>query len=118
MMGCWASIAHIKKFVTEARTESITQWLAEKTAGMMPPYIPPGKKGIHPAIARTSKDIASRYIQLKTRHAATGYFLHKIKAVESAACEWCSTTIQTAEHLWFHCRGWSSQRRCLRDALY
>ena len=61
----WASIGHIKRFVTEARTESITQWLAEKTAGMIPPYIPPGKKGIHPAMARASKDLASRYIQLR-----------------------------------------------------
>lgn len=93
------------------------QWLVEKTAGMRPPYIPPGRRGIHPAIARASKDIASRYIQLKTRHAATGYFLHKIKAVDTAACEWCSAEVQTTEHLWTQCREWSSQRRRLREAL-
>jgi hypothetical protein len=51
-----------------------------------------------PAAAAAPKATASRYYQLKTGHAAIGTYLHKVKAQEDQACQWCQAPYERVNH--------------------
>jgi len=68
-------------------------------------------------VAAAPKKIASRYYQLKVGHAAIGVFLHRIRARDSAACQWCLASRETVYHLLFECREWRRQWERLYKAL-
>ena len=69
-----------------------------------------------PAVAATSRSLASCCYQLKTGHAAIGAHLYCIKAKDSKACK-CGASSETVHHLLFECRQWQGPRRELYRAL-
>jgi len=68
-----------------------------------------------PAPAKSKKNTASRYYQLKTGHALTGMYLKWIKSREDDTCWWChqSGATQTREHLFKVCTAWRRQQKVL-----
>ena len=58
-------------------------------------------------LAKIKKELASRYFQLLSGHAATGEHLTRIGQVNSLHCWWCGTgEKQTRYHLFVKCRRW------------
>ena len=58
-------------------------------------------------LARARKELASRYFQLLSGHAATGEHLTRIGQATSPHCWWCgSGERQTRFHLFVKCRRW------------
>ena len=68
-------------------------------------------------LANTSKNYASRYLQLKVGHGAIGAYLAKIGVVETPQCWWCGQVEQSVEHLYTKCRRWMRERRKLIRSL-
>ena len=66
---------------------------------------------------RGKRSLVARYLQLKSGHAIVGTYLQRIKAEESAQCQWCSERKQSPQHLIFTCRRWRKPRKPLIRAL-
>jgi Reverse transcriptase-like len=115
------SLAYVRRAGTEARREEGKKWLnaamAHKPLRARRAYrVTEGFKQ-DPTAAAAPNPTASRYYQLKTGHAAVGSYLHKIKAQEDQACQWCRAPHETANHLLFECREWRVQRKTLQGDL-
>jgi ribonuclease HI len=112
-------------FANRARTESIQDrkqgWLAQVLAKRSRPnqraYRPCKGWTLDPVASRALKQLATRFYQLKSGHAAIGTHLCRIKARESPVCEKCGAPTETVRHLLFECREWRHQRAKLYQAL-
>ena len=115
------SLAHVHRAITEARRDHRQKWidsaLARRSLRAQRAYRPTRGLRPDPTAAAAPKNIASRYYQLKTGHAATGSYLRKIKAREDSTCRWCRAPDETVHHALFECRQWSTERRKLRGDL-
>ena len=67
-------------------------------------------KGINRYLSKSKKTLTARFLQLKSGHRAIGYFLHRIKVINSPECWWCSCLTQTPEHLWLDCYKWRREK--------
>ena len=79
-------------------------------------YIPQKNKNcqLDSAAIVAPKQLASRYFQLKSGHAAS---LHEITAQEDATCRDCGLSRETIHHLLFESRKWQHQRNKLYKDL-
>jgi RNase H len=112
-------------FTRRARTEAIQarkqSWLqralAKRSQRGQRSYRPQKGWQLDPSAARATKQLASRYYQLKTGHAALGSYLHQVQARDSPACQGCREPRETVHHVLFECRVWRHQRAALYRAL-
>ena len=64
-------------------------------------------------VAGSTKELASRFYQLKTGHCRTRQYLHWTKARPTAQCWWCRCPRQTRDHLLKECPRWKEQQKTL-----
>lgn len=112
------SLAYIRRACTDARRRAVEDWAHEKALQGAhrrgKAYRMARGWGLDRVAAKAPKRLASRYYQLKTGHAPTGAYLHRIQARDSPKCEICGASRETVPHILFECRG----RRKARRELY
>ena len=117
----WSSIAHVRRKGTETLATEIKHWLQrridKRNARHDRFYTPPRRKGIDHTLAKVSKSLTGRFLQLKTGHAVVGTYLYRIKAAEDESCGWCGATRQSTHHVLLKCRRWRRKRDVLKEAL-
>ena len=113
----WSLLAHIRRNLTEARSQELDKWHEVKTQerdiSRRGYYVPWKKGGINPTVANTPKEYASRYYQLEVGHDAVRTFLARIGLIETPECWRCGETEQSVEPLYTKCRRWRKDRRKL-----
>ena len=63
-------------------------------------------------LGKTRKELASRFFQLLSGHAATAEHLRRVGQANSDRCFWCgSGAVQTRHHLFIVCRRWGPEIR-------
>ena len=86
----WSFIAHVRRKGTEALAAETKLWLQkrvdERNARHGRFYTPPRRKGIDHTLAKASKALTGRFLQLKAGHAVVGTYLYRIKAAEDESC--------------------------------
>ena len=115
------SLAYIRRACTEARKAAVEEWargrVVQGAHRRRRAYRMPPGWGLDSIAARAPKRLASRYYQLKTRHAPTGTYLHRIKARDSPECRACGEPWETVHHVLFECRARRGPRRTLYKGL-
>ena len=66
---------------------------------------------VNKEIFLATKQLSSRFFQLKIEHAVTAVYLKRIKKSEFSNCWFCNNRNQTIHHLLFECQKWRKQRR-------
>ena len=95
-----ASLSHLTRKTTEARAEATTEWI-RMHSGHRRRYRPPKGGKMRKALNRTRKEVASRFYQLLSGHAAVAEHLKRIGQASSNRCFWCgSGEIQTRYRYW------------------
>ena len=108
-----ASLAHLKRVTTEARSKATAEWIHNRS-GRHRRYRPPKGGKMRKELNRTRKELAGRFYQLLSGHAATAEYLVRIGQADSDRCFWCGTgEKQTRYHLFVKCRRWSPEIRRL-----
>jgi ribonuclease HI len=115
------SLAQVRRACTEARREAVQVW-ARENAVQGPhrrgrAYRMPQGWALDRAAGKAPKRLASRYYQLKTGHAPTGLYLHRIGARDSPECRACGALEETTSHILFECRRRSRPRKVLYQEL-
>ena len=73
-------------------------------------YRPPKGGKMRKALGKTKKELASRFYQLLSGHAAVAEHLRRVGQAESESCFWCgSGAVQTRHHLFVVCRRWKPE---------
>ena len=85
-----ASLAHLTRKVTEARSNATNRWIRDHS-GRRSRYHPPKGGKMRKVLAKTRKEIAGRFYQLLSGHAATGDHLIRINQAERDDCFWCGS---------------------------
>ena len=106
-----ASLAHLTRRVTEARALETSSWIRAHVKRRHRYRPPPGGK-MRKDLRGVRKELASRYYQLLSGHAATATHLRRMGQVSSDECWWCgSGERQTRLHLFSRCRRWTPEIR-------
>ena len=106
-----ASLSHLTRVTTEARTEATAEWIRTRV-GQRQRYHPPKGGRMRKDLNGTRKELAGRFYQLLSGHAATAEHLVRIGQAESDRCFWCgSEEKQTRYHLFVKCRRWTPEIR-------
>ena len=104
-----ASLAHLTRKTTEARSLETSNWIRTHVKRKHRYRPPPGGK-MRQEIRGVRKELASRYYQLLSGHAATATHLRRVGQASSDKCWWCeSGERQTRLHLFSRCRRWTPQ---------
>ena len=115
------SLAFTSRACTEAIRARKQGWLAralaKRSRRSQRAYRPQKGWQLDPSAARASKQLASRYYQLKIGHAALGAHLYQIQARDNPACQACGEPRETVHHVLFECRKWRHQRTTLYKTL-
>ena len=108
-----ASLAHLTRKTTEARGLRTSRWIREHV-GPKHRYRPPPGGRLRSELRVVRKELAGRYYQLLTGHAAVATHLKRIGQSASDECWWCgSGERQTRLHLFTQCRRWTPEIRRL-----
>src|SRR5579871_1788161 len=70
-----------------------------------------------PALKGMKKILTSRFLQLKSGHAAVGSYQKRFKLSSSAKCHWCGNDNEDRTHALLRCKEWGKQRKKLRENL-
>ena len=104
-----ASLSYLTRVTTEARSGATSEWIRDKS-GRQRRYHPPKGGKMRKSLSRTRKELASRFYQLLSGHAATADHLVRVNQAGSDACFWCgSGERQTRYHLFVKCRRWTPE---------
>ena len=114
----WTSIAHLRRLVSEEKSEQEEEWFAAECSKRTQTYrYIKTRKHMRP-VETSSKTLPTRFFQLKSNHAQTGDHLLRINTLQTDACWHCSTMApQTREHSFFECRKWTTHRAKLLKAV-
>ena len=106
-----ASLSHLTRTTTEARSSVTAEWI--RTHSNQRRRYRPSKGGkMRKALNRVRKEIASRYYQLLSGHAAVAEHLLRVGQAPNDRCFWCgSGERQMRYHLLVKCRRWSPEIR-------
>ena len=108
-----ASLSHLTRKVTEAISEATKAWIRD-CVGRRHPYRPPPGGKLRKVLARMRKEVASRFYQLLSGHAATAEHLMRVGQAPNSRCWWCgSGERQSQYHLFVKCRRWGPEIRRL-----
>ncbi|POS82121.1 hypothetical protein EPUL_006259, partial [Erysiphe pulchra] len=108
----FTSLAHIMRRVTERRWNECHKWFnieqrKRKSESRNTYKLMNKNHTVDRIAAKARKTLAGRYYQLKSGHAFTAEFLHKIGKSISKRCSHCShAASQTVRHLILECRNW------------
>ena len=108
------SLAHLSRRASEARSKATAAWISSKVGRRR--YRPPPGRGVKRADLRhTRKELAGRYYQFLSGHAAIGAYLsEKVRKLDSSACWFCGTGERMSRfHLVARCRRRTGQQRVL-----
>ena len=104
-----ASLSYLRRVTTENRTKATAEWIRERS-GRQRRYRPPKGGRMRKALNRTRKELAGRYYQLLSGHAAVAEHLKRVGQMQSDRCFWCGTgERQTRFHLFVKCRRWKPE---------
>ena len=103
-----ASLSHFIRKTTETHSEATSAWTRDHM-GRKHRYRPPG--GEDPkGLAKVRKELAGRFYQLLSGHAATAEHLMRIGQALNDKCWWCgSGERQTRFHLFGRCQRWGPE---------
>ena len=108
-----ASLSHLTRATTEARSRATAEWIRTRS-GRRRRYHPLKGGKMRKDLNRTRKELASRFYQMLSGHAATAEHLRRVGQTESDTCFWCGTgERQTRYHLFVRCRRWTPEIRRL-----
>ena len=101
-----ASLSHLTRVTTENRSSATADWIRTRS-GRHRRYRPPKGGKMRKELGKTRKELASRFYQLLSGHAATAEHLRRVGQADSDRCFWCgSEAVQTRHHLFMVCRRW------------
>ena len=107
----WTSIAHLRRLVSQEKSEQKEEWFATECSKRTQTYRYIKTRMHLRPVETSSKALATRFLQLKSNHAQTGDHLLRINMLQTDACWHCSTMApQTRERSFFACRKWTTQR--------
>ena len=108
-----ASLSHLVRTTTEARASATAEWIRNH-CGRRRRYHPPRGGKMRKELGKCPKELASRFYQLMSGHAAIAEHLVRVGQADSNACFWCgSGERQTRHHLFIRCRRWMPEIRRL-----
>ena len=85
-----ASLAHLMRKTTEERSEAAREWVRGHV-GRRHRYRPPPGGKLRKGLARTREELAGRFYQLLSGHAATAEHLRRIGQSRTDRCWWCGS---------------------------
>jgi len=104
------SLANLKREISEMKWVEARQWAGGRTSKtkyrMLKSQKPDG------AVTGSTKSLASRFYQIKTRHCLTGRYLHWTTNRATPQC-WCRYRTQTRDHLFKERPKWKPQQKIL-----
>ena len=104
-----ASLSHLTRVTTETRTNATSEWIRSHS-GRHRRYRPPRGGKMRKDLNRAPKELAGRFYQLLSGHAATAEHLVRVGQARSEACFWCgSGERQTRYHLFVKCKRWTPE---------
>ena len=104
-----ASLSHLARVTTETRAKATAEWIRTH-CGRKRRYRPPRGGKMRKELGKAPKELASRFYQLMTGHAATAEHLSRVGQASSDSCFWCgSKERQTRHHLFVKCRRWGPE---------
>ena len=99
-----ASLSHLTRGITEARTEATSEWIRGHV-GQRQRHRPPKGGRMRKALGRARKELEGRFYQLLSGHAAVGERLRRVGQTTSDLFWWCgSGESQTRYHLFVKCQ--------------
>ena len=108
-----ASLSHLTRTTTEARTNATATWIRDH-CGRHRRYRPPKGGKMRKELGKCTKELAGRFYQLMSGHAAVAEHLVRVGQADSDACFWCgSGERQTRHHLFIKCKRWMPEIRKL-----
>ena len=108
------SSSHMSRVASEARSRTAAEWIAGRIGARR--YRPPPGRGLRRQhLRRERKELAGRYYQFLSGHAAIGAYLRdKLHKIDSDKCWWCDTgQRQSRFHLVARCPAWAGQARVI-----
>ena len=104
-----ASLSHLSRITTEARSRAAAEWIRSRS-GRHRRYRPPKGGKMRKDLGKARKELASRFYQMLSGHAATAEHLKRIGQAEGDKRFWCgSGERQTRYHLFVKCRRWTPE---------
>ena len=82
-----ASLSYLRRVTTENRTRATAEWIRERS-GRQRRYRPPKGGKMRKALNKTRKELAGRYYQLLSGHAAVAEHLKGVGQIQSDRCFW------------------------------
>ena len=99
-----ASLSYLTRVTTENRSNATAEWIRTRS-GRHRRYRPPRGGKMRKELGKARKELASRFYQLLSGHAATADHLQRVGQASSDRCFWCgSEAVQTRHHLFVVCR--------------
>ena len=109
-----ASLSHMTRTAAEAKSHATAEWIASRVGARR--YRPPPGRGLRRQHLRgVREELAGRFYQFPSGHAAIGSYLRdKIHKIDSDRCWWCDTgECQSRFHLVARCPAWAGQARAM-----
>ena len=104
-----ASLSYLTRKTTENRSEATSEWTRTKV-GRRRRYRPPPGGKLRKGLAKVRKELAGRFHQLLSGHAAIAEHLVRAGQAPSDRCWWCeSGERQTRFHIFVRCRRWEPE---------
>lgn len=101
-----ASLSHLRRVTTERRSTAIGSWIRQRVERRHRYRPPPGGK-MRKQLGGVRKELAGRFYQLLSGHAATADHLRRFGQAQSDRCWECgSGERQTRHHHFIRCRRW------------
>ena len=108
-----ASLSHLTRKTAEARSKTTREWVRDdvrKERRYRP--LPRGK--LRKGLGKVRKELAGRFCQLLSGHAATAVHLRRVGQAPNDKCWWCdSGERQLRHHPFIRCRRWTPEFRRL-----
>ena len=104
-----ASLSHLTRKTSEARSEATKEWILGHVRKERR-YHPPPRGKLRKGPGKVRKELAGRFYQLLSGHAATATHLRRVDQAPSDKCWWCgSGERQSRHHLFTRCRRWTPE---------
>ena len=101
-----ASLSYLKRVTTGTRSNATKDWIRTRVKRKHR-YRPPPNGKMRKELSRVPKELAGRYYQLLSAHAATAEHLVRVGQAQNECCWWCgSGEKQSRRHLSIRCKRW------------
>lgn len=108
----------MSRVTTEARSRAAVGWISGHVSAERRYRPPPGRGICRQPLRRTKKELAGRFYQFLSSHAAIGSHLHRLGRTDSDRCWSCGTGQRMSRsHLVARCRAWTGQARVMWERI-